>query len=490
MSSEFLQKYLELPDKYYSLIQPDALDDAKLINVNHTLAAELGIDLDDEAILKMTAGQSFPDGLNPLAQKYTGHQFGYYNPDLGDGRGALLGQIKRAKNAGQQDENPSVYWDLHLKGCGQTPYSRRGDGRAVLRSAVREYLIGEALHGLGIPTTRCLSLVKNNEWVQREQLEPRAAYIRVAKTHVRFGHFEWLAQQNDRVGLSLMAEYVIETVYPDLQDITDSQARYAALLNRIVENTAKMIAAWQVVGFCHGVMNTDNMSVAGETFDFGPYAFLDDCQIHYICNHSDTEGRYAYSQQPNIGLWNCRVLANSFSQLVSANDIDTATNLYIDSFNQNYLEKMGYKFGLTLPAVDDKEFIAETLILLDQSSLDFHLFFLHLSQLETQPEHFFEFVGSSKAWSLWAQKYLQRIAKDDQQQRQQLFAQHHPRIIFRNYIAQELIEEAENGQYLNISYWMKLLLTPFSQSVTEELDSRYLEAPKTHQKSIALSCSS
>ena len=486
MSSTFIQQYTDLPDKFYSHISTDPLNNAKLIHCNQSIAQELGIDLNEEEILAMTAGHKFPDGFMPVAQKYTGHQFGYYNPDLGDGRGVLLGQVKTTNS----DNGKEELWDIHLKGCGQTPYSRRGDGRAVLRSALREYMIGEALHGLGIPTTRCLSLCSNDEWVRREQLEPRASYIRVAKTHIRFGHFEWLAQQNDRVGSMLMAEYVIETVYPELQDIADNQTRHAALLNLIVQNTAKMIAAWQVVGFCHGVMNTDNMSVAGETFDFGPYAFLDDCQIHYICNHSDTEGRYAYSQQPNIGLWNCRVLANSFSQLVSSEDIDTATNLYIDTFNQTYLQKMGYKFGLTYPVESDKDFIAETLILLDQSRLDFHLFFTYLAKLEHQADEFFNFVGDSKAWQLWSKKYFERIKTDDSAMRSSLFAQNHPQLIFRNYIAQELIEHLEVGHYSVIDTWIAALKKPYQIDENGEIDQQYLQAPKNHQKSIALSCSS
>jgi len=275
-TAKFQQNYIELPDSFYAKINPEAMQNASLIHYNKTLCDELGIELSEQVLFDMTTGQSFPEGLEPLAQKYTGHQFGYYNPDLGDGRGVLLGQIT---------DNQKQNWDIHLKGSGRTPFSRRGDGRAVLRSAVREYLIGEALHALGVPTTRCLSICNSPEPVQREQIETRATYIRIAKTHIRFGHFEWLAQKGNIEEQQQLADHVIESVYPELQSITDSKERYDKLLKSITRNTASMIAGWQSVGFCHGVMNTDNMSVAGDTFDFGPYAFLDDCQIHYICNH-------------------------------------------------------------------------------------------------------------------------------------------------------------------------------------------------------------
>jgi len=483
----FTQSYTDLPDHFYSEIEVEPLFDAELVHHNRLLAQQIGIDLSDSEILKMTAGSILPESLKPVAQKYTGHQFGYYNPDLGDGRGVLLGQVK--------DKNDN-YWDLHLKGSGQTPYSRRGDGRAVLRSAVREYLIGEALHALNIPTTRCLSLCKNQEQVIREQLEPRASYIRVAKTHIRFGHFEWLAQRGNLEEQKQLAEYVIRTVYPELADIDPEQTRYAKLLEIICQKTAEMIAGWQSVGFCHGVMNTDNMSVAGETFDFGPYSFLDDCSIHYICNHSDTEGRYAYSQQPNIGLWNCQVLAGAFSNLVSSEEIDQAINHYIETFNSTYLLKMGYKFGLVAPVEDDKHFIADTLILLNQSALDFHYFFNLLAHFDTDSHQtLLGFVGGSKAWNLWFETYRNRLALQEQNQRNQLLEKHNPKLILRNYIAQELIEAAENGDYQQLDDWINWLQKPFTSAINTNKPAdlppnRYFLPPEKEQKSLILSCSS
>ncbi len=480
----FFQNYTALPNSFYSKVIPEAMQNSSLLHHNKTLCDELGIELSEHEILEMTSGQNFPQGLEPIAQKYTGHQFGYYNPDLGDGRGVLLGQI--LDKDGQQ-------WDLHLKGSGRTPYSRRGDGRAVLRSAVREYLIGEALHALGIPTTRCISLCRSSEPVMREQMETRATYIRVAKTHIRFGHFEWLAQQGDIEQQKQLANYVIKTVYPHLLTIPDESTRYAELLKTIMTNTASLIAGWQSVGFCHGVMNTDNMSVAGETFDFGPYAFLDDCKIHYICNHSDTEGRYAYSQQPNIGLWNCQVLGQAFANLVDSCAIESAINKYIETFNQQYLLRMGYKFGFTVPIEEDKHFIADTLILLDKSNLDFHHFFVLLKLFDSDNHSDFEsYLPQSKAWNIWLENYRKRIAGQNHESKSNLYKLAVPQVILRNYIAQDIIDAVVQGDTNPLHNWMLWLLEPFGPDKTFKKSSHahYLKPPTSCQKGLALSCSS
>lgn len=482
--TSFQNSYCELPKTFYRATKPEPLADALLIHTNQNLLSELSLDFSADTILKMTKGESFPEGFKPIAQKYTGHQFGYYNPDLGDGRGLLLGQVK---DAHQQP------WDLHLKGSGVTPYSRRGDGRAVLRSSVREYLIGEALHAIGVPSARCLSICHSPEPVRREQIEDRATYIRVAKTHVRFGHFEWLAQLGNLADFKQLANYVIKTVYPEHQNLPE-ESRYAALLKSINERTAHLMACWQASGFCHGVMNTDNMSVAGETLDFGPYAFLDDCKIHYICNHSDTEGRYAYSQQPNIGLWNCQVLGQAFSMILSSEQIEASITAYIETYNQTYLTKMCAKFGLGNPQPKDKHFIADSLILMDQSSLDFHYFFQMLALFAT-PQHaqFESFVPESKAWKLWMTRYQERIGfENNEPQRQQLIQKNTPKLILRNYIAQEIIEAAEQGDYMPLDNWFNWLRTPYDPPEifnTPEY-AHYFLPPAGHQKEMALSCSS
>lgn len=479
--NQFTNHYLQLPSHLYQTISPEPLIDSRLVHVNRPLAEEIGINLSDEQIKQLTSGEAMPEGFTPLAQKYTGHQFGYYNPDLGDGRGLLLGQVINDKQS----------YDLHLKGAGMTPFSRRGDGRAVLRSAVREYLIGEALHYLDVPTTRCLSLCHSPEPVYREQIETRASYIRTAKTHVRFGHFEWLAQINDRESFIQLADYVIDLIYPELQN-EPKETRYAELFRAICMRTAAMIAKWQAVGFCHGVMNSDNMSIAGETFDFGPYAFLDDFKIHYICNHSDSEGRYAYSQQPNIGLWNCQVLGQAFAMLLDSKQIEQGLDAYVINYNQAYLEQMGHKFGLVDVNADDRDFIAESLILMDQSDIDFHHFFKKLALLESEQEQqWHDFIGDSKAWRDWQASYLSRTESCERHARQEKVQQQTADFILRNHIAQEIIEDCESRKYELLAKSMQWLQTPHNPP--QELQQHYehfLSTPSTKQKGIALSCSS
>ncbi|WP_319558060.1 protein adenylyltransferase SelO [Thiomicrorhabdus sp.] len=470
--------YLDLPEDFYRTISPEPLPHAELLHSNRQLQHQLDKDFSDELLLKITSGNS-PE-LQSVAQKYTGHQFGYYNPDLGDGRGLLLGQVY--DSTGQS-------WDLHLKGSGQTPFSRRGDGRAVLRSAIREYLVGEALHHLGVPTSRCLSICHSPETVYREQPETRASYIRVAKTHIRFGHFEWLAQRQDKAGMQKLADYVIRHNYSHLQTM-QGEERYQQLLSEIIEGTAQLMAKWQAVGFCHGVMNTDNMSVAAETFDFGPFAFMDDFKIHYICNHTDTQGRYAYSQQPNIGLWNCQVLAGAFEAIAGESIQQKVLDRYIETYNAHYHELMAAKFGIRDPQKLNKGFIADTLILLDQSALDFHYFFRLLNYFDSEEhEKFTGYLPDSKAWHKWLGQYAELML--DEEDPHSIRSRHNPQLVLRNYIAQEIIEEAQQGHHQMLADWMQYLQTPYQvpESLTEKLH-RYMQPPPNNQKGFALSCSS
>jgi uncharacterized protein YdiU (UPF0061 family) len=235
---------------------------------------------------------------------YAGHQFGNWVPELGDGRGILFGQIK----------TKSGLQDLHIKGAGKTPYSRFGDGRAVLRSSIREYLCGEAMHGLNIPSSRSLLIFTGEEPVFRETTEPGAMIVRTAKTHVRFGNFEFLCHNDKKELLPELINHVIEEYFPEYIDLENKNELF---FESVVRKTAELIAHWQSVGFAHGVMNTDNMSILGETFDFGPFGFLENYQPDYICNHSDYQGRYAFNNQPNIGLWNCQALAAALTPIIS-----------------------------------------------------------------------------------------------------------------------------------------------------------------------------
>ncbi|WP_044407696.1 protein adenylyltransferase SelO [Thiomicrospira microaerophila] len=466
----FIQHYHQLPAEFYTPVMPEPLADGKRFALNHELITAHHIDLSEGEIQAIGSGL-LPDSLQPLAQKYTGHQFGYYNPDLGDGRGLLLGQWQTPN-----DEK----FDWHLKGAGRTPYSRRGDGRAVLRSVIREYLASEALHALGVPTTRALAIVSGNETVWREGPEPRAMMLRVTPSHIRFGHFEWAAEQGQHTAKTL-ADFVLAQHYPELLNKPEP---YVALLETIFQRTAKLIAQWQSLGFNHGVMNTDNMSILGETFDFGPYAFMDDCQIGYICNHSDSAGRYAYNEQPNVGLWNCQVLAEAFAPLIPSETTRHALlDGYIETFNTEYINLMRRKLGLQNPQTDDKLLIAELLICLDKHRVDFHVFMRSLADI-SQPQSCWP---QAEDYQAWFKKYQQRLEKESQTpaERRSLILNTNPARVLRNYIAQHIIEQAEQGDRQIIDVWRNWLAQPF-----KEEDSVWTQAPKPQDKGRRLSCSS
>jgi hypothetical protein len=468
----FIQHYLELPDDFYTRIDPEHLENAQLFALNRDLMREHQVEFSDEQMRQITSG-ILPEGLHPLAQKYTGHQFGYYNPDLGDGRGLLLGQWQTP--SGQS-------YDWHLKGGGRTPYSRRGDGRAVLRSVIREYLASEALYALGVPTTRALAIVSGNETVWREALEPRAMMIRVTESHIRFGHFEWAASQSPE-HVKTLADFVLQHHYPNL---LDQPQPYFALLQEVCRRTARMIAHWQSVGFNHGVMNTDNMSILGETFDFGPYAFMDDFKIGYVCNHTDSNGRYAYNEQPNIGLWNCQVLAQAFAGLVDSDEqIRQCLDDYILTYNQHYLDLMRAKLGLKTEQSKDKMLIADLLICLDQHQVDFHVFMRSLAHIDTPHESW----PQTEDYQAWLDKYTQRLqleTRSEDERREQMLKTN-PALVLRNYIAQHIIEQAENGDTEIVDSWRQWLASPFEEKAEWQ---KWIIPPHASLKGKRLSCSS
>ena len=290
----FDNSYARLPEAFYAKLNPTPFGSPPYLVHANRAAADL-IDLDPEQTARpefagLFGGSMLAPGMEPLAMLYSGHQFGVYVPQLGDGRAILLGEVKNDR--GER-------WDLHLKGAGMTPFSRDGDGRAVLRSTIREYLCSEAMHRLGIPTTRALCIVGSDEKVYREQIETAATLVRMAPTHVRFGTFEIFYYRQQHEHLKVLADYVIDQFFAHLREADD---KYARFFTEVVERTAKLIAQWQAVGWAHGVMNTDNMSILGITLDYGPFGFMDDYDAGFICNHSDHNGRYAFNQQPYIGL--------------------------------------------------------------------------------------------------------------------------------------------------------------------------------------------
>ena len=326
--------YSLLRHDFYSKQTQEPLNNPFLIHINKTLLDELGLSKESyEDLMLIFNGTIQIPNIQAVSMNYAGHQFGQYVQQLGDGRGILLGEIE-AKNK---------YLDIHVKGSGKTPYSRFGDGRAVLRSSLREYLCGEAMHGLGIPSSRSLMIFGSNDVVYREKSETAAMIVRTAKTHVRFGSFEKFFYDGLFDRHKELCDYVISQHLPDKEK---SNKKYSYLLESIVIKTASLIANWQSVGFCHGVMNTDNMSILGETLDYGPFGFMDNFNPSHICNLSDTSGRYSYQNQPYVGMWNCTALANTFKHLINKEEITKIMTLYEKTYAKQLFALYKNKLGL------------------------------------------------------------------------------------------------------------------------------------------------
>lgn len=472
--------FFELGHRFYSEITPTPLRNCQLVHKNPDVAAMLGLKLQEltRQDWLILAGQIPHSGFKPLAMKYTGHQFGVYNPELGDGRGLLLTEF----------EHDGLRWDLHIKGSGKTPYSRFGDGRAVLRSSIREYLAGEALNGLNIASTRALALFNSDEPVMRESMERGALLLRIAQSHVRFGHFEHFHYTGQHEQIKQLAHHIIEQHYP--QDI-DKADRHLRLLKHTITRTAKMIAQWQAVGFTHGVMNTDNMSIIGDTFDFGPYGFMDDYQPEFVCNHSDHQGRYAFNQQPGVGLWNLNALAHALSTLIDTADIQQALGEYEPQLIEHYAQLMRQKLGLLLEDDQDQQLLSDWLLLLEKDSADYTLSFRALCRFdESADDSGLQdlFVHREFAQD-WSQRYAARLKQEKRSKaaRHKAMTATNPKFILRNSLAQKAISAAETGNYSVVNDLFNILQNPFAEWPEFE---HYAKAPKDREKGLALSCSS
>ena len=371
----FDNSYARLPEVFYAKVSPTPFSAAPFLISANRAAMEL-LDLDPAEAARpefagVFGGSLLIPGMEPLAMLYSGHQFGVYVPQLGDGRAILLGEVKNGR--GER-------WDLHLKGAGMTPFSRDGDGRSVLRSAIREYLCCEAMHGLGIPTTRALCLVGSDDKVYREQIETGATIVRMAPSHVRFGTFEIFYYRKQHEHLQRLADYTIEMHFPELAQAVDKYARFFA---EVVERTAKLIAHWQAVGWSHGVLNTDNMSILGLTLDYGPYGFMDDYDPGFICNHSDYNGRYAFNQQPYIGLWNLSCLAQTLLPFAPKEELKAALDGYQTSVDRHYHNHMRAKLGLVEDRAEDEALLQELKSLMVGSRVDYTIFWRELSMFSS-----------------------------------------------------------------------------------------------------------
>ena len=461
-------------------ITPTPLKDGRLLYLNKPYADELGLTQDNR--LEQSSvwwGAELLPGMRPVAQVYSGHQFGVWAGQLGDGRGLLLGEQQLARGG-------AIDW--HLKGAGKTPYSRMGDGRAVLRSTVREFLASEAMHGLGIATTRALSIAVGDEWVQREVAEQGAMLVRTATSHLRFGHFEHLFVHQQQDQLRKLADYSIENFWPDYRDESD---RYFLWFSDIVRRTGSLIGQWQSVGFAHGVMNTDNMSLLGLTLDYGPYAFMDDYQPEFICNHSDYQGRYAFDNQPTIGLWNLNRLAHALSGLLPAEKLKLALKEYEPALMAAWGERMRSKLGLYEAQSQDNDLLIELFTLMTREKADYTRTFRLLSYSANNDrggELRDDFIDRS-AFDAWYTRYQRRITQESTETdtRQARMLGINPALVLRNYLAQNAITAAEQGNTEVLAELHSALQNPFA---TQLDGSALAKPPPEWGKKLVISCSS
>jgi uncharacterized protein YdiU (UPF0061 family) len=479
----FDNSFARLPDYFFQRVRPTPLRGAHLASFNHA-AADL-IDLDHahasspEFLDVMNGRRQLPQ-MEPIASLYAGHQFGVYVPQLGDGRAILLGEVR----------TESGRWELQLKGAGATAFSRGGDGRAVLRSTIREYLCSEAMHGLGIPTTRALCLLGSDEPVYREEVESGASLLRMAPTHVRFGHFEVLFYRRELDHLKTLADYVIAGHFPHLTDVPN---KYQRFLEEVIDRTARLMAQWMAVGFSHGVMNTDNMSILGLTIDYGPFGFLDDYEPGFICNHSDDRGRYAFDNQPSIGHWNLRCLAQALLPLTTKDEAVAALQKYERIYIDEYAKRMRAKVGLTTQEETDSELVKELLDLMEVSRTDYTSFFRALGTFSTADgatndalrDHFLD----RAAFDAWALKYRQRLLREGSHdaERRERMNQTNPKYVLRNALAQRAIARAEQRDYSEVDRLLKLLQRPFDEQPEFDRDAA---PPPPDEKHVIVSCSS
>ena len=481
LQHHFLDAFADSDNSVCSRVVPQKLDNPRWVSRNDALANELGIDtkhLASQASLKLLSGSQISDNLKPIAVVYSGHQFGVWAGQLGDGRAITLGEIA----VGQDGE----LWDLQLKGAGSTPYSRFADGRAVLRSSIREYLCSEAMHGLGIPTTRALCLVDSDSPVYREEAETAAVICRVARSHIRFGSFEHFHHRNQPQALKALADYVIDRHFPMWSDDTE---RYFKLLQNTVTQTAYMIAHWQAVGFAHGVMNTDNMSILGDTIDYGPFGFMEAYNPYLICNHSDSNGRYSFKNQPAIALWNLNALATTFSSLLPREQLVACLQQYEPQYLEHYRQLMATKLGLQNYRPDDEHLINELLALMEKSAVDYSLMFRKLCDFTPSNTFVRDYFFQREEFDNWAKSYFNRLslqALPDKARAEKMRAVN-PKYILRNYMAQIAIEKAQEGDYTEVNRLLKIIQNPYDEHPDAE---DYAGLPPDWAKEIAVSCSS
>ncbi|EDZ3595530.1 YdiU family protein [Salmonella enterica] len=469
----------ELPATYTALL-PTPLKNARLIWYNDKLAQQLAI---PASLFDVTngagvwGGETLLPGMSPVAQVYSGHQFGVWAGQLGDGRGILLGEQLLADGSAL---------DWHLKGAGLTPYSRMGDGRAVLRSTIRESLASEAMHYLGIPTTRALSIVTSDTPVQRETQEAGAMLMRLAQSHMRFGHFEHFYYRREPEKVQQLADFAIRHYWPQWQDAPE---KYDLWFEEVAARTGRLIADWQTVGFAHGVMNTDNMSILGLTIDYGPFGFLDDYDPGFIGNHSDHQGRYRFDNQPSVALWNLQRLAQTLTPFIEIDALNRALDRYQDALLTRYGQRMRQKLGFFTEQKDDNVLLNELFSLMAREGSDYTRTFRMLSHTEQQSASspLRDTFIDRAAFDGWFDRYRARLRTEavDDALRQQQMQSVNPAVVLRNWLAQRAIDAAGQGDMSELHRLHEILRQPFI-----DRDDDYASRPPEWGKRLEVSCSS
>ena len=461
--------FARLGDKFFTAMPAEKVGtQPRLLHANAAAAALIDLDpavFADPRFTAAMAGHAPLEGFAPLAMVYSGHQFGVWAGQLGDGRALLIGQARNRRGE---------LWDIQLKGAGRTPYSRFGDGRAVLRSSIREYLCSEAMAGLGIPTSRALSLVATGETVLRERPEPGAVIARLAPSHIRFGHFEHFHHAGNTDAVKALADHVIAEHFPGLD--------YAGFYGEVVRRTAVMVAHWQAAGFAHGVMNTDNMSILGLTLDYGPFGFMDGYDPDFICNHTDEQGRSSVINQPGIAHWNLRALAVALTRIVPAQMLGEALDGFERHFGARYRGLMRTKLGFTRAEEGDDRLIGELLALMAKGAADYTLTFRDLPRADARwLDRFGAVSGEAETW---LGRWQARMANEDVAGTDRA----NPKYVLRNWVAETAIRAVEDrGDIATLDRIFRLLQAPYGEHPEDE---EFAASPPASLCGLEVSCSS
>ncbi|MBE5099799.1 protein adenylyltransferase SelO [Priestia aryabhattai] len=447
--------YAELPNIFFTPLDPNPVSSPKIVKFNDSLAASLGLQkeqLQSQEGVSILAGNSVPKGAFPLAQAYGGHQFGHFNM-LGDGRAMLIGE--QVTPSGEKV-------DLQLKGSGRTPYSRGGDGRAALGPMLREYIISEAMHALGIPTTRSLAVVTTGESIVREKELPGAILTRVASSHLRFGTFQFAAKWGTVENLQALADYALERHFPYIEK---NEKKYLSLLQEVIKRHATLVAKWQLIGFIHGVMNTDNMTISGETIDYGPCAFMDTYDPETVFSSIDVQGRYAYQNQPGITGWNLARFAEALLPLLDQ-DIEKAVEIaqsavteFSKFYRENWLAGMQAKLGLFNEEKEDEALFQDLLTIMKTYKVDYTNTFRALTAEKLENSDLFE----SKEFAQWHERWQKRLGRQQQSktESQELMKNNNPAVIPRNHRVEEALDAAQKKDYSVIETLLEVISSPY-----------------------------